>query len=212
MNLTQGDRWKQVSKFNILKESPEAKSILTLLGLFREYPYGLSVVFYRGVPYPCLQIAVHGVCPQHLDQKPDCLVLGHSFVQGLRHHFSNQYLHERNLGFESWTARQLQVDHNVNGVYLFGQRGFKITDPNTNDLAAVLDAIRPSIILSQYGSNDLAHGIHPQCVFSALVDMAIQLQANCDAVIGILSVVPRVANLSISPISLSSMHKSWRTS
>ena len=50
------------------------------------------------VPYSCLQIAAHGVCPQRLDQKLDCLVLGHSFVHGLQYHFSNKYLHERNQG------------------------------------------------------------------------------------------------------------------
>ena len=163
----------------------------------REYRYGLSDVFYGVVPSPCFQIAAHSVCPQRLDQTALCWAI--VLYMGCGTISLTNIFRRGTWGLSLGLSGNCKLTITSMGFTFFGQRGSKIIDHNINDLAAVLEAIRPSIILLQYGSNDLAHGINPQCVFSALVDMAIQLQANYDAIIGILSVVPRVASLSISP-------------
>ena len=122
----------------------------------------------------------------------DCVILGHSFIQGLLQHYEHSWTGHPSL-FEHQVAKNLEISCNVKRVFLFGKNGATVESlelPWT-----LLRNVHPAIILLDLGTNDLVMGVTPDVLAGFLVNLARTCRDAFNAVVVILSVIPREGNL-----------------
>ena len=97
---------------------------------------------------------------------------------------------------EATIAEELGVHHNFAQVYLSGTSGARasVWQP-PHPLLAI---IRPTVILLQIGSNDIAKGVQPHIVVRSIESIAKILTRRYQAVVGILAILPRETHLSVT--------------
>ena len=117
------------------------------------------------------------------------MLFGHSFVKRL-------FFHLRELAgplhpglFEQKCAELLKVQHHIKQVFLSGHSGDNTISPHVPH--TVISKVKPSIIMIDLGSNDIAQGRGGGEIAQRLVDLAHRLRATYGALIIIMSVVPR---------------------
>jgi lysophospholipase L1-like esterase len=100
------------------------------------------------------------------------IVLGHSFVSGLRDHYWARFgkWKQQNVALEGFIASELKVDHHVAEVHLLGQSGAL-----ASDFLLPQNSVSPDICLIELGTNDLAQGARGQDVARDILN----LSKNC---------------------------------
>ncbi len=131
--------------------------------------------------------------------KPYAIILGHSFVQSLQDHFF--YIHANTnemADYESYCARELEVSHKIERVFLVGWRGAKVLPSPTQSYVPFtlphkfLSELLPEIAILELGSNDIAVGHDPHEVAAAIIGLAQQLRETYKVpVVKICSVLDR---------------------
>jgi hypothetical protein len=132
---------------------------------------------------------------------PDIFYIGHSFVSSLSAHLHTFCATPLSPAL---VASLLLVDKHYDRFHLHGQTGGLITDPDTFCLPlAGLHFHRPEVCLLEYGSNDLAQGMDPLVVASAILDEALTLLrlTSIHRVI-VFGILPRISNMEISEVDL----------
>ena len=94
-------------------------------------------------------------------------VLGHSFVSGFSHHLRN-----KGALTPYQVAVALKLQFLVDAVFMWGSRGARVTDTNfsvpINDITEGL----PSVVILNYGTNDLAANVPPLQAAVKVVEIA----------------------------------------
>ena len=119
-------------------------------------------------------------------------ILGHSFVYGLEHHLRN-----KNFFSPADMAVALNLNLSVEQVFFFGCRQSCITRP---DFTLPMDGLRnasPSIVILNYGTNDLAQDVPPPHVASKLMDTAQGILTSLHSVrhVMIFGAIDRICNI-----------------
>ena len=96
-----------------------------------------------------------------------CVVLGHSFITGTLHHLS-----PASRPTSHRLASLLRVSDVVTNLQLIGQRGAQVTKPNFQLPEQALIHYAPTVVILDYGSNDLANGADPLEVATTIIDIA----------------------------------------
>jgi lysophospholipase L1-like esterase len=130
-------------------------------------------------------------------EKKTVVIIGHSFVVGLDQHFRDRYRGPEGK-YPCFLANQLKVDHNIKAICMLGQSGAKAVGFDTP--AYTLGKIKPDIILIDLGTNDLAQAIPVETVRDKLVSLADDLQNTHNAVVGIMSILPREKGIHTSAL------------
>ena len=84
------------------------------------------------------------------------IIIGHSFISGLQHHFRNQNFGKSMTPEE--VAATLEISDRVTRVILSGISGAQICTPYSTLPHHVLRIERPDLAILQIGTNDLAAG------------------------------------------------------
>ncbi len=121
------------------------------------------------------------------------MVLWHNFVSGLDDHLHSVYPQIPPSMFELHTAQELNVSNNLANMYLHGQWGATLKTFTLHTLFTFY--VTPDLVLLEFGTNDLAQGMHPVTVASQIFDLAEHLHQLYGSVVGVLSVLPRVRHL-----------------
>ena len=127
---------------------------------------------------------------------PDAFYFGHSYVTSLADHLQN--FCPSPLGPDT-AASLLGISDHYSHLHLYGQSGAAILKPDTFTVPyAALHFHRPQVVLLEFGSKDLASGVEPLPVASAIIALAqelISLGVRRTVIFGSLI---RTANLSVS--------------
>ena len=129
--------------------------------------------------------------------KVDIKCFGHSFVSGLQHHFKDQTDRPKFIPVPEWVAGTQLENNKVDNVYLHGYRGAQITDFNVHSLHSLIDKDKPTQIILDFGSNDLANDVPALTVADAVHNLATELTQKKNVKhIAVCSRLPRTTNLS----------------
>ena len=94
-------------------------------------------------------------------------ILGHSFVSGLEHHLRN-----RGVYTAEQIAEAMKMTMYVLQVFIFGSCGALVTDSNFVFPFVQLQRLLPTVVVFNYGTNDLANNVPPLQAAVKVVDMA----------------------------------------
>jgi len=96
------------------------------------------------------------------------VVVGHSFVSGLRHHLSNT-----TPDTPIHMAEQINISKHVKYLHLLGTPGLKLnTIKHQTQMAVSISTKQPQLVIIDAGTNDLAGGDDPLITAVHLVDFA----------------------------------------
>ena len=104
-------------------------------------------------------------------------ILGHSFVSGLEHHLRN-----RGAYTAEQVAEAMKMTMYVLQVFFFGSRGASVTNSNFVFPFVHLQRVLPTVVVFNYGTNDLANNVPPLQAAVKVVDMAKDLLTQVPSV------------------------------
>lgn len=127
------------------------------------------------------------------------MIIGHSFVQGLKQHLEHRTgVASERKDFPQEVAKVLKVDDAIQEVFLWGEIGALVSSFDNfieERPEKILEEIKPNMVLIELSSNDLAQGFQVERITQAIIILMEKIIKWGALSVGYLSVIPRQGNL-----------------